>query len=222
MKKENSILLLLISSLIFSTGFIKKTGPMKDKQTHNSAALKKSNKVSHEVVFTFIGNVALYGTPEDCGMFTPDTVVLKGVLSGDENVGRYDPVFYSGVLHINIKMAVCNAIRVNGEDKLCIMSVDGKGPVETELTLDTSAHEGYGYITINYTPALGTFEHHVNGTCDTHEMKEEEDNNVPNNSIASIFNGCELRSLKKVRKLQRGIYPPDSGPGGTTTVEVKY
>ncbi len=222
MKKENIILLFLISSLLLSTGFIKKTGPMKDKQAHNSAALKKSNKVSHEVVFTFIGNVALYGTPKDCGIFSPDTVVLKGVLSGDEDVDSYDPVFYTGILHISIKMAVCNVIRVNGEDKWCTMSVNGKGPVKTELTLDTNAHEGYGYITINYTPALGTFDRNVNGTCDTHEMKEEEDDNVPNNSIASIFNGCELRSLKKVRKLQRGKYPPDSGPGGTTTVEVKY
>ena len=88
------------------------------------------------------------------------------------------------------------------------------------LTLDTNVHEGYGYIKINYESALGAFKRNVHGTCDAQEMKEEEDN-VPNNSIAAIFNSYELRSLQKVRKLQRGKYPPDSGPGGTTTVEVK-
>jgi hypothetical protein len=198
MKKENFILLLFISSLLLSTGFIKKIDPMKDKQTRNSTILKKIDRVSHEVVFTFIGNTALYGTPKDCGIFSPDTVVLKGVLSGNENdnIGRYDPVFYTGVLNISINMAVCNVSRVNGEDRFCTMSVKGNGPVKTELELDTAA--GYGYIKINYTPALGAFDRKVNGTCDTHEMKEEE-NNVPNNTIAAIFNGCELRGLAKVK-----------------------
>ena len=216
MKKEKTILILFIVPLFLSTSFL-------------NIDHKKYNFASHEVEFTFIGNVALYGTPKDCGMFTPDTVVLKGVLSGDEDVDRYDPVVYSGVLHLKIKMAVCSVRRDHGEDKFCIMTVNGDGPVETELTLDTNAHEGYGYIKIEYDSTslrkLGQyakFDKHVNGTCDPQEMKEEEDDNVPNNSIATIFNGCELRSLEKVFKLRRGVYPPDSGPGGTTTIEVKY
>jgi len=212
MKKQCIILLLTISSILILTAFIKKS-KVEDK--------RRTNFASHEVEFTFIGNTALYGTPKDCGIFSPDTVVLKGVLSGDENVDRYDPVLYTGVLHISIKMAVCNVKRVNGEDKWCIMTVTGDGPVETELTLDTSAHEGYGYIKINYTASLGAFKKNVHGACDPQEMREEEDN-VPNNTIAAIFNGYELRSLKMVRKLQRGTYPVDAGPGGKTTVEVKY
>ena len=225
MKKEKLIMLLLISSLLISTGFIKKTGAKKYKQTYNTAEHKKNNNVSHEVVFTFIGTTALYGTPKDCGIFSPDTVVLKGVLSGDENVGRHEPVSYSGVLHIKIKMAVCNAKRVNGEDQFCIMTVNGDGPVYTDLDLDTAA--GYGYVKINYDSAslvkLGKFSKftkHVYGTCDPQEMKEEEDDNVPNNTIAAIFNGCELRSLKNTPKLRPGKYS-ESGPDGTTTVEVK-
>jgi hypothetical protein len=212
MKREKIILLLIISSILVLTGFIKKTNKVEDTRSNNFA--------SHEVEFKFIGNTALYGTPKDCGIFSPDTVVLKGVLSGNEDVDRYDPVLYTGVLHISIKMAVCNVKRVNGEDQWCTMTVNGDGPVETELKLDTNAHEGYGYIKINYTAALGAFRRNVSGTCDPQEMQEEE-NNVPNNTIAAIFNGYELRSLQGAQKLRRGRYPPDSGPGGTTTVEVK-
>jgi len=213
MKKEKIILFSLISSILISTGFIEKK-KVEDKS--------RSTFTSHEVEFKFIGNTALYGTPKDCGILSPDTVVLKGILSGEERVVKDDFVTYRGVLQLSIKMAVCNVIRVNGEDKWCIMTVTGSGPVETELNLDTAAHEGYGYINIEYKPTLGAFSKNVHGTCDPQEMKEEEDNNVPNNSIASVFNGLELRSLKKVPKLQPGIYPPDSGPNGTITVKVKY
>ena len=213
MKKENIILFLFISAILISPGFIEKTNKVEDK--------RRSNFTSHEVEFKFIGYAALYGTPKDCGIFSPDTVVLKGILSGQEHVDRDDFVTYRGVLQLSIKMAVCNVIRINGEDRWCTMTVTGNGPVETELNLDTAAHEGYGYINIEYKPTLGTFTKNVHGTCDPQEMKEEE-NNVPNNSIATVFNGCELRSLKKVPKLRPGKYPPDSGPNGTITVEVKY
>lgn len=208
MKKEKIILILLIIPLFLSTSFL-----------NNDR--KKYSLRSHEVEFKFIGNAALYGTPKDCGIFSPDTVVLKGILSGKEDVDPDDFVTYRGVLHISIKMAVCNVKRVNGEDRWCTMTVTADGPVETELKLDTAAHEGYGYINIEYKPALGTFTKNVHGTCDPQEMHEEEDN-VPNNSIATVFNGCQLRSLEKVPKLQAGKYPPDSGPDGTITVEVKY
>jgi hypothetical protein len=161
----------------------------------------------------------LYGTPKDCGLFSPDTVTLKGLLSGDESVhpGPYDPVVYAGVLHINIKMAVCNVKRVNGEDQFCTMTVNGNGPVKTELEIDTAA--GYGYIKLDYdSTKLGAFTRHVYGTCDPQEMKEEEDN-VPNNTIAAIFNGLELRSLKNTPKLWTGTYT-ESGTDGKTVVKV--
>ncbi len=205
MKKEKTILILFLVPLFLLTSSLNKR--------------KKCNLSSHEVEFTFTGNVALYGTPKDCGLFSPDTVTLKGLLSGDESVhpGPYDPVVYAGVLHINIKMAVCNAIRVNGEDHFCTMTVNGNGPVKTELEIDTAA--GYGYIKIDYdSTKLGAFTRHVYGTCDPQEMKEEEDN-VPNNTIAAIFNGLELRSLKNTPKLRTGTYT-ESGTDGKTVVKV--
>lgn len=206
MKKEKTILILFLVPLFLLTSSL-------------NIERKKCNLTSHEVEFTFTGNVALYGTPKDCGLFSPDTVTLKGLLSGDESVhpGPYDPVVYAGVLHINIKMAICNVKRVNGEDQFCTMTVNGNGPVKTELEIDTAA--GYGYIKIDYdSTKLGAFTRHVYGTCDPQEMKEEEDN-VPNNTIAAIFNGLELRSLKNTPKLRIGTYT-ESGPGGKTVVKV--
>jgi hypothetical protein len=216
MKKEKTILILLILPLFLSTSFL-------------HVDHKKNNFTSHEVEFTFTGNVALYGTPKDCGLFSPDTVTLKGLLSGNENFlanpKDYDPVVYSGVLHINIKMAVCNVKRVKGEDKFCIMTVSGNGPVLTELMIDTAA--GYGYLKIDYDSTnsklakFGKFDKHVYGTCDPQEMKEEQDINVPNNTIAAIFNGLELPSLKNSPILLAGKKYTESGSNGTITVKVK-
>lgn len=217
MKKEKIILILFIAPLFLSTSFL-------------SIDRKKYYFTSHEVEFTFIGNVALYGTPKDCGMFSPDTVTLKGLLSGNENFlanpKEYDPVVYTGVLHLNIKMAVCNVRRDHGEDKFCIMTVNGDGPVITELMIDTAA--GYGYIKIEYDSTslrkLGKyakFNKHVNGTCDPQEMKEEEDNNVPNNTIAAIFNGHELRRLKNIPILRARQTYTESVADGTITVNIK-
>lgn len=214
--KKKTILILFIVPPFLSTSFL-------------NVDHKKYNFTSHEVEFTFTGNVALYGTPKDCGLFSPDTVTLNGLLSGNENFlanpKEYDPVVYSGVLHINIKMAVCNAKRVNGEDQFCIMTVNGNGPVLTELMIDTAA--GYGYIKINYDSTnsklakFGKFSKRVYGTCDPQEMKEEEDINVPNNTIAAIFNGLELRSLKNSPILLAGKKYTESGSDGTITVKVK-
>lgn len=218
MKKESIILFLLIVSLILLTAFVKKTDPFKYKQDHSNADLKKSNLASYEVEIRFMGLTALYGTPEDCGLLKPDTVVLKGQLSGNENVDRYDPVQYTGVLHLSIKMAICNVKRVNGEDQFCTMNVNGNGPVYTELEIDTAA--GYGYIKIHHDPSLGTFTKKVNGTCDHQEMIEEE-NNVPDNSIAAIFNGRELTCLKDSPKLRSGKTYTEKGPGGEIVLKVR-
>ena len=218
MKKESILLFLLVVSLIVSTAFVKKTGAIKYKQDHINADPKKSKLASYEVEIRFMGLTALYGTPEDCGLFKPDTVVLKGLLSGNENVGHYDPVQYTGVLHLSIKMAVCNVKRVNGEDQFCTMTVNGNGPVYTELEIDTAA--GYGYIKIHHDPTLGTFTKNVTGSCDHQDIIEEE-NNVPDNSIAAIFNGRELTCLKDSPKLRTGKTYTEKGPGGEIVLKVR-
>lgn len=236
MKLYKSVLLLLLAALFvcaISKG--KKTFEVaneKGSTTSNgrsnflrNISQEGRDSASHEVEFTFTGNLALYGTPEDCGLFSPDTVTLKGILTGNENVDSFDNVRYIGVLHLKINMAVCNVRRdKNGEDHWCVMSVNGEGPVMTELEIDTAA--GYGYIKINYDSTdatfrslFGVFKKNVHGTCDPQEMKEEEDDNVPNNTIAAIFNGLELRCLKNRPILRKGECH-DTGPNGTTVVNV--
>jgi hypothetical protein len=202
MKKEKTIVLLLIVSLVLSTGFIKKINPIKYKQAYSNLDFKKNNLASYQVQFTFTGFTSLYGPPENCGLFKPDTVTLKGLLSGNENVDRYDPVQY------------------NGENKFCTMNVTGDGPVNTELEIDTSA--GYGYIKINYNSKLGKFQRAVQGTCDQPQMIEEQ-NMVPNETIASIFNGLELRIFSQVKtlsKLDVNKEYPDKMENGKVTVQV--
>jgi hypothetical protein len=170
----------------------------------------------YEVKIMFTGYTTLYGNIDNCDMGNPGQVVLSGILSGNENTGQDDTVLYTGVLNLSIKMSICSVKRQNGEDKWCVMNVTGNGPVNTELELDPSV--GYGYIKIQYEPSLGKFERSVNGTCDQTQMIEEQ-NMVPNETIAAIFNGRELPMLSE-RTLRKTIYPSDIAPDGETVVEV--
>lgn len=222
MKKNKIILLLFSVPLFFSTGFLKKTIIVKDKWSHVSTELRGNNHIEnsssfseYEVQIAYTGYTALYGSPEDCQIRKNGKVVLRGLLSGNENVSRDDPVLYTGVLQLSIDMDICSAMRVNGEDKLCSMTVKGSGPVKTELEIDPAA--GYGYIKIKYDSTLGKFQRSVVGTCD-HTQLVEEEKMVPNETIASIFNGKEL-PMHTNRTLRIGRYI-DSSDGGETVVEV--
>src|SRR5438045_2243039 len=101
--KNKTILFLLILPLFISTGFLRRAG-----------STRASNVTSHEVEITFTGFTSLYGTPADCNLFKPDTVTLKGLLSGEEKVGSDESVLYTGILHLSIKMSICSAKRENG------------------------------------------------------------------------------------------------------------
>jgi hypothetical protein len=169
MKKYKIILVLLIVSF-FSTSFFTNPG-------------SKNVLAAYEVKFTFTGYIELYG--DECHVNDTGKVILSGVLEGNENLS---PIFYFGNLQLSIHLDICSVRRVDGEDKFCVMNVNGSGPVKTEL-------EGH-YIKINYDSTLGTFKRKVNGTCDPAEMIEEQ-NMIPNESIASIFNGLELTMLSR-------------------------
>ncbi|MGE5108189.1 MAG: hypothetical protein ACM3H8_11635 [Sphingobacteriales bacterium] len=175
-----------------------------------------NNLTEYEVRITHIGYMILYGSLEDCQIRKDGNVELHGMLSGNENVGPDDPILYTGVLQLSIDMDICSAMRVNGEDKLCSMTVKGSGPVKTELEIDSSA--GYGYIKIKYDTALGKFQRSVVGTCD-HKQLVEEENMVPNESIASIFNGRELRMLTN-RTLRVGRRYVERADDNETVIEV--
>lgn len=218
MKNQIIILILfIIVSSFLSTNFLKKTNRVEDKWWRTSSTDFKSNSnlSEYEVRITYTGYTAFYGSLQDCQIRKNGKVALSGLLSGAENGDPDDPVLYTGVLQLSIDMDICSSMRVNGEDKLCSMTVTGSGPVKTELEIDTSA--GYGYIKIKYDSTLGKFQRLVVGTCD-HTQLVEEEKMVPNETIATIFNGRELPMLTN-RTLRVGKYI-DSGDGGETVVEV--
>ncbi len=188
--------------------------------------LVESNKVAnnqsaeYEVVFTHTGHVLLHGTLEDCPINPSGKVVLKGRLSGVENVGRYDPILYTGVLELDINIDICSAMRAsNGEDKLCGMTVKGNGRVYTELELDTAGRSAY--IKISYDSTRnGRFQKSVIGTCDQPQMVEEEFM-TPNETIATIFNGRDLPMLSTMRTLRVGTYVEREGRNETVVTIIK-
>jgi hypothetical protein len=222
MKRYKTILLLSVVPLFLSNGFFKKTYRVEDKCRYISTqfrdynhSINSGNLSEYEVVITYTGYSTLYGSIDYCQIRKNGKVVLRGMLSGNENAGPDDPILYTGVLQLSIDMDICSIMRVNGDDKWCSMTVTGSGPVKTELELDASA--GYGYIKISYNSNLGKFQKSVVGTCDHIQLVEEE-NMVPDKTIASIFNGKELRMLTN-RTLRVGRYVETDG-GVETVVEV--
>lgn len=179
--------------------------------------VRSSALAEYEVRFTFTGYIPSNGGSENCIVNEKGNATLMGILKGYENTGDDDPVLYTGTLQINFTIDICSIRRLaNGEDKFCTMTVSGSGPVNTELELDPAA--GYGYIKINYDPALGKFTRSVSGDCDQLQMTDEE-KMIPNDTEAAIFNGRELPMLTE-KTLRKKQYPADKGADGETVVEV--
>lgn len=210
MKKIEIILVLFILPF-FSISFL-------NSDVNNKALAE------YEVKFTYTGFTTHFGGFEHCHVNDRGQVILSGVLMGNENTGADVPVLYIGSLLLSINgMDICSAKReANGEDKFCLMTVKGSGYVNVELELDPSA--GYGYIKFNYDSTdkkllkFGKYQGSVQGTCDGLQMIEEQ-KMIPNETIASIFNGKELPMLNE-RTLKKKPYSSDKEPDGETVVEV--
>ena len=207
--KRNEITMAVLIFSFFSAGF-------RDDYKKNSALAQ------YEVKLTFTGYTSLYSSDplKDCDIRKNGTVVLSGSLSGTENVADDDDIVYTGILQIDIDMDICSAKRLpNGEDKFCYMTVTGHGPVNTEFTINYGSKDSArgAYIKISYDDTLGNFTRKVVGNCNPQDMVEEQ-NMVPNETIASIFNGYELPMLID-RTLRVGRYVA-TGELGETVVEV--
>lgn len=184
--------------------------------------LKQPALSEYEVRFTHTGYTLIHGTLADCQIRSNGKVVLSGILKGEESGDADDPVLYIGNLHLDIDMDICSAKRLaNGEDKLCSMRVIGNGTVNVELELSDSSTNQDSYIKINYDPTLGSFQKSVNGDCD-HEQMVEEENMVPNKTIATIFNGRDLPMIttRSLGRLVIGRKYIERDGGNETVVEV--
>ena len=209
---RNKIITLTAATLIFlTTGFT--VLHRQPKSSHNAIA-------EYEVRFIHTGYTSTAGKLEDCPIRSNGTVVLTGRLVGEESGDRDDPVLYIGVLQIDIDMDICSIKRlVNGEDRFCGMRVKGNGPVEVELETSDSSTNQETWIKIRYASTMGNFTKSVNGDCDLAEMSEER-TMVPNETMASIFNGRSLPMVTS-RTLQVRRYPVDrDDTGNETTFEV--
>jgi hypothetical protein len=213
MKKYKSLLPLSIAPLLFvSTSFLKKTNSVEDK-------CRSTRSLSvYEVRLTFTGYRTFYGTAADCPIRKNGTVVLTGLLSGEENVSADDDIVYTGVLQLDIDMDICSA-RPEYPNKLCGITVTGSGPVKTELEIYSDGQDTArgAYIKIKYDPTLGKFKKSVVGDCDHQQLIEEEDM-VPNETIATVFNGSELPITD--RTLQANKKYVEKGDAGKLEVEV--
>jgi hypothetical protein len=178
------------------------------------------NLAVYEVRLTYTGYTSLYGVPPDCPVRTNGKVVLTGLVSGGEDVDPEDDISYTGVLQIDIDMDICSVKRLaNGEDRFCRIRALGWGEVKTELEIYSDGQDSArgGYIKINND--TNEFIRLASGDCNKAEEMEEQDM-IPNRTIASIFNGKELLMLpNKYKTLQVGRYV-ETGSAGETVVEV--
>ncbi|MEK7225545.1 MAG: hypothetical protein AAB221_07670 [Bacteroidota bacterium] len=209
MNRNKIITLTAITLICLTTGFTKLT--QQTKSSYNAIA-------EYEVRLTHTGYTSTAGKLADCPIRSNGKVVLSGRLWGEESGDIDDPVFYTGVLQIDIDMDICSIKRLaTGEDKFCGMRVKGNGPVEVELQTSDSSTNQESWIKIRYDASMGNFTKSVNGDCDLTEMLEEK-TMVPNETMASIFNGKDLKMLTS-RALKIGRYVEMDG-GIETVVEV--
>ncbi len=178
---------------------------------------------AYQVSFEFNGYTTLGGTLADCHVRRNGRVYLTGILEGLENVDRDDDVSYTGNLWMNINMDICSVERdekADPPDRFCYMSVVGFGYVNTDLQIDSL--DGYAYINIDCDTAK--FYRNVVGDCFSQLGGERQ--NVPDNSIASIFNGLKLEMLidvatgRQLRTLRKGNYSQTDKEGNVTRVTV--
>ena len=173
-----------------------------------------ANLSVYEVRLTFTGYTTFYGTAADCGIRPNGKVTLSGLLSGAEDTSSDDDIMYTGALQLDIDMDICSAERLpNGEDRLCGITVLGCGPVKTELEVQFDQRGGY----VKIEDESHEFIKIAVGNCDKSQIMEEQDM-IPNKTIASIFNGTPLPMLTN-RTLTVGRYV-ETGTSGEMVVEV--
>lgn len=169
----------------------------------------------YEVRFTHTGYATYITGPEECEIRPKGKVVLTGLVAGMENVHEHDDINYIGNLQMNIDIDICSTRPTGGDppDVLCGMTVIGSGTVEVDLDIYFDQRGGY----IKFEHKSGPFYKKIFGTCQEIQIREEEAM-VPNQSIASMFNGMALLMLTN-RTLRVGRYVESDGVV-ETVVEV--
>jgi hypothetical protein len=157
--------------------------------------------IVYEIQFTFTGYLSFFGNTSDCPTRSNGKVILTGLMSGSKDLEPDDDMSYTGNLQLDIDIDICSTKQgLNGVDEFCSMTVMGSGIVKAELEIYYDQRGGY----INIEDENNEFIKLVFGSCNKNEMYDEQDM-VPNKSIASVFNGIDLLMLTD-RTLQVGRY----------------
>lgn len=171
--------------------------------------IPSGNLSVYEVRFTYTGYTSFAGSPADCPIRPNGTVVLNGLLTGAEKVPADYDISYEGILQLDMDIDICSVDPgTSGDDaKNCGITVIGSGPVKTELKINFDQRGGY----IKTRNESGGFMKNLSGSCDKAQM-DEELNMVPNETIASVFNGTDLPMLTN-RTLRVGRYAVSTAEG---------
>ena len=175
----------------------------------------KGDNSAYEVLITYIGYIEDGGGDSiKCPVRPRGHVTLKGILTGYEKVSDDNRIIYTGQLDMDIDIDICRVERLaSGEDEFCALQVTGKGVVLAELKMVRP-----GYITIHHDSTKhGQFIKSAGGKCYSQIVEERQ--MVPNETIASVFNGTELPMLTEL-PLRKVIYPVQRTADGEIIVEV--
>ncbi len=120
------------------------------------------NLATYEVRLSFVGHLGSLAKAIGCAVRNNGTVVMTGLLSGIENVGRDDDIECSGILQLDVDIDLCEVHRVAGMDELCGIRIIGAGAMETELALYVDNRGGY----VKAVKAPGSLLSIISGSCD--------------------------------------------------------
>ncbi len=179
----------------------------------NSAMNVDPSKLAiYEVRVSFFGYRTFYGPAPDCPIRRDGNVVLTGLLYGIEDVDPTDDIGYAGLLELDIDIDICSVTH-SDESQFCGITVVGRGPVQVDLEMYFDDRGAYMKINGD----SNQFFKMVTGSCEQAELNDER-GMVPNESIASVFNGMDFSKVPR-RTLSVGQWVEEEA-GNKTVLEV--
>ncbi|RPI47391.1 MAG: hypothetical protein EHM55_26630 [Acidobacteria bacterium] len=143
----------------------------------------------YEVRLTYVGYTGDV-TTDGCPVRRNGTVVMTGIVSGNEKVARDDDIEYEGTLQLDIDVDACDGYRKpNGEDDLCRVTIIAVGSIRTTFAVYADDRGGY----VQTVDGSGAFPLRLFfGSCPSSTIADER-SVFPDNSGANYFNGYDVK-----------------------------
>lgn len=147
----------------------------------------------YEVRFSFQGYSGSMAGSDCPGVRRNGTVVMSGLLSGDERDAEND-VEYAGQLAMDLDVDLCEAKQTRDGDEFCRISVVGALAVHTQLTVPPVDQTGQSvppsWVKVRSASAAPPVS--ISGTCPGAALAGERAS-FPDNSYANVFTAQELK-----------------------------